>query len=502
MIHYGCDYYPEQWPEPRWAEDARLMQEASFNVARIGEFAWARMEPREGRYDWGWLDRVLETLAGRGIEVVLGTPTAAPPPWLTAAHPEVLPRDRQRQVRHPGSRRHYCPNSPVYRDYSRRIVGALAGRYGGDGRVIGWQIDNGFGCHETHLCYCDTCAARFREWLRARYGSLEALNEAWGGDFWSALYGDWDEVPLPWPTPSYHNPGHVLDFRRFGSDSTAAYQQVQVDLLRALAPGQFVTHNFMPFGSRELDLYDLVAPLDLREHLVECAVEGAQLVLSLGAHPHRVVPFLRDTLRGLHEPQDRHRDDLLEGVAERDRGGQHPTQQQRHHDPRVQDPRLDIAQVGLDHHAAQGLAALLHERVRLQVLLRRGTAFGGRPACPANGGLTAEPREQLAAAIVDRGASNVWVKAHEREALGRRRSIARRQHRGALGGQLLGQRRERPRLRRADGPGVLPQAHDAHQHDRHRRRGSQQSGELALQRQVTQRATHVDAFLNGPWQVR
>ena len=263
VLHYGCDYYPEHWPESRWAEDARLMQEAGFNVARIGEFAWAKMEPTEGHYDWGWLDGAIDILADRAIQVVLGTPTAAPPPWLTTAHPEILPRDQHRRVRHAGSRRHYCPNSPVYREYTQRIVTALAERYGRDKRVIGWQIDNEFGCHDTGRCYCDTCTGRFRQWLQARYGSLEVLNRAWGSVFWSAIYADWDEIPLPWDTLTYHNPSLVLDFYRFGSDSVCDYQQVQVELLRMLAPDQFTIHNFMTFGSRDLDSYDLAASLDL-----------------------------------------------------------------------------------------------------------------------------------------------------------------------------------------------------------------------------------------------
>ncbi len=262
MFFYGCDYYPEHRPESFWEGDARQMQEAGFNVVRIGEFAWARMEPTEGQYDWGWLDRAIEVLHRHGLLVVLGTPTAAPPPWLVATHPEILPRDCHRRVRHAGSRRHYCPNSPTYQEYTRRIVTALAQRYGADERVIGWQIDNEFGCHDTGLCYCDTCAARFQEWLRERYGSLEALNEAWGTVFWSAIYRSWDEIPLPWAAPAEHNPAHLLDFLRFGTDSFRQYQQLQIDILRKHAPGQLITHNYMPFHSRELNFYDLAAPLD------------------------------------------------------------------------------------------------------------------------------------------------------------------------------------------------------------------------------------------------
>ncbi len=262
MLYYGCDYYPEHWPQSRWEEDARLMEQAGFNVARIGEFAWTKMEPTEGCYDWQWLDRAIGILADHHLQVVLGTPTAAPPPWLTTDHPEILPRDEVRRVRHAGSRRHYCPSSPVYRDYTRKIVTSLAERYGGDERVIGWQTDNEFGCHDTGRCYCDVCAARFRAWLQERYGTLDALNEAWGSVFWSALYSDWEEIPLPWAAPAEHNPSHVLDFYRFSSDSLRDYQQLQIDILREHAPDQFITHNFMLFHSREMDGYDLAAPLD------------------------------------------------------------------------------------------------------------------------------------------------------------------------------------------------------------------------------------------------
>jgi beta-galactosidase len=262
MLYYGCDYYPEHWSESRWAEDARLMREAGFNVVRIGEFAWAKIEPSQGCYDWAWLDRAIGILADHDQQVVLSTPTATPPPWLTTAHPEILPRDHHRRVRHAGSRRHCCPSSPIYRDHTRRIVTALAERYGHDERVIGWQTDNEFGCHDTGRCYCDICAAGFREWLCARYGSLEALNSAWGSVFWSALYADWNEITPPWVALAEHNPSHVLDFYRFGSDSVCDYQQLQIDILRALAPDQFITHNLMMFSSRELDFYDLVAPLD------------------------------------------------------------------------------------------------------------------------------------------------------------------------------------------------------------------------------------------------
>lgn len=262
-MYFGVDYYPEQWPEERWAEDARLMQEAGFNVARLAEFSWALLEPEEGRYNFDWLDRAIGILAERGIKIVLGTPTAAPPPWLIISYPDVLPVDEHRRVKGPGTRHHRCANSPAYQEHTRRIVTAMAERYGRHPNVIGWQIDNELGCHDTARCYCERCATAFRRWLRERYEDLEALNEAWGTAFWSQVYYSWEQIHLPWAAPAQHNPGLLLDFYRFSSDSWVSYQQMQIDILRRLAPGQFITHNLMPPALFDLlDYHKLAAPLD------------------------------------------------------------------------------------------------------------------------------------------------------------------------------------------------------------------------------------------------
>ncbi len=262
-MYFGADYYPEHWPEERWAEDARLMRQAGFNVARLAEFAWALLEPEEGRYNFEWLDRAIDILAEHDLQTVLGTPTPAPPPWLVIAYPEVLPVDEHRRVKGPGSRHHRCANSPAYQEYTRRIVTAIAERYGQHPNVIGWQTDNEFGCHETARCYCERCATAFRRWLRERYGDLAALNDAWGAAFWSQVYTTWEQVPLPWAAPAQHNPGLLLDFYRFSSDSWVSYQQMQIDILRRLAPGQFITHNLMPPTLFDLlDYHQLSAPLD------------------------------------------------------------------------------------------------------------------------------------------------------------------------------------------------------------------------------------------------
>ncbi|MBM4464490.1 MAG: beta-galactosidase [Chloroflexi bacterium] len=258
MFYFGVDYYPEHWPEERWPEDARLMAEAGFNVVRLAEFAWSRMEPKQGQYDFDWLDRAIDILTSHDIRVVLGTPTASPPPWLMARHPDSfrVREDGQRVTF--GNRREYCPNNLVYREYTHRIVTRMAEHYADHPAVIGWQIDNEFG----DRCYCPVCARAFQDWLRRRYGSLDELNEKWGTIFWSHVYTDWDQIPLPLETGGSPNPGLALDFFRFSSDSYVAYQQMQVDILREKCPEHFVTHNFHGFHYEGLNYFDLARDLD------------------------------------------------------------------------------------------------------------------------------------------------------------------------------------------------------------------------------------------------
>jgi beta-galactosidase len=258
----GVCYYPEHWPEARWATDARLMREAGLEIARIGEFAWAQMEPEEGRFDWGWLDRAVDTLAAENLTIVLGTPTPTPPAWLVRKYPEVLPVDAEGRVRRFGSRRHVCPNSPEYYRLTERIVVALAERYGRRPELIGWQIDNEFGCHDTARCYCEKCAAAFREWLKERYGTLDALNEAWGTAFWSQWYSDWEQIGPPILAVTEQNASHVLDYWRFSSDAWVNYEAFQARLLREHGnPDKFITHNYMG-NFPDLDYHKLGGPLD------------------------------------------------------------------------------------------------------------------------------------------------------------------------------------------------------------------------------------------------
>lgn len=258
----GVCYYPEHWPQERWPLDAKLIRQAGISLVRIAEFAWAVMEPRAGEYSWNWLDQAIEVLAAEGLQIILGTPTASPPPWLCRAHPDILPVDVQgRRLRY-GSRRHYCANNASYHQHTQRIVTAMASRYGNHPAVIGWQIDNEFGCHGTARCYCDTCATSFRHWIEEKYETIDDLNHAWGTIFWSQIYGDWDDIEPPNLTPAEPNPSHVLDYYRFCSDTYLSYQQLQLTTLRALiTDGQFVTTNFMSQFT-DLDYHDLGAPID------------------------------------------------------------------------------------------------------------------------------------------------------------------------------------------------------------------------------------------------
>ncbi|WP_272976568.1 beta-galactosidase [Deinococcus geothermalis] len=255
-----CDY-PEHVAEDRWRVYARQQRELGLRFVRLAEFAWSRIEPRPGEYDWDWLDRAVAAYDAEGLRVVLCTPTATPPAWLIRAHPEILPYDAQGRVREFGSRRHYDFASPVYREHSRRITRALAERYGEHPAVVGWQTDNEFACHGTGRSYGGASAAAFPGWLRQKYGTLEALNAAWGNVFWSMEYSDWAQIRPPVLTVTEPNPAHVLDYFRFASDLIRDFQAEQVAILRERSPGRFVTHNFMIFESG-FDHYAVARALD------------------------------------------------------------------------------------------------------------------------------------------------------------------------------------------------------------------------------------------------
>lgn len=243
-IAMGCDYNPEQWPREVWREDVALMREAGVGFVTLGVFSWALLEPAPGRFEFGWLDEVLGLLHEGGIAVDMATATASPPPWLTSAHPEILPVDADGRTLWPGSRQSWCPSSPVFRQYALQLVAAMARRYGTHPAVRLWHVSNELGCHNGR-CWCDISAQAFRMWLTDRYGDVEKLNDAWGTAFWSQRYGSFDEVLPPRITTAVPNPTQQLDFARFSSDELLDYHRAERDVLRDICPDTPVTTNFM-----------------------------------------------------------------------------------------------------------------------------------------------------------------------------------------------------------------------------------------------------------------
>ncbi len=270
-MYFGVDYYPEHWvyplagtpeaPESRWQRDVELMVEAGVNVVRMGEFAWGLYEPEEGRFDFAWMRRAMDLFGQAGIQVVLGTPTAAPPIWLARKHPEILPVDAHGLRRHEGTRRAYCLNSNAYWEYSKHIIHALAGALGDHPQLIAWQMDNGLGGHNTEQSFNDETRRDWHAWLKAKYESIARLNDLMGTRFWTQTVTDWEQVPMPQAAPTVHNPALVLDWMRFGSDTLVAYSRMQADLLHQLTPKIPVTQNLRAL-TRNFDHFDMAETLD------------------------------------------------------------------------------------------------------------------------------------------------------------------------------------------------------------------------------------------------
>jgi beta-galactosidase len=289
-IALGCDYNPEQWPRAVWREDVRLMQEAGVGFVTLGVFSWALLEPRPGEFDFGWLDEVVGLLTDGGIAIDMATATAAPPPWLTTAHPEILPVDQAGHTLWPGSRQSWCPSSPVFRERALALVEQMARRYGTHPAVRLWHVSNELGCHNGR-CWCDVSAAAFRRWLAGRYGDIERLNDAWGTAFWSQHYTTFDEVLPPRITPAVPNPTQQLDFARFSSDALLDYHRAERDVLRTHSAVP-VTTNFMISAHQSEQDYFAWAP--------ECDVVSQDHYLDHRLpHPHAEQAFADDLTRGV-----------------------------------------------------------------------------------------------------------------------------------------------------------------------------------------------------------
>ncbi|WP_347304584.1 beta-galactosidase (plasmid) [Croceibacterium sp. TMG7-5b_MA50] len=253
----GSAWYPEQWPEERWEADLALMKAHGANVVRIGEFAWSRMQPAEGEYDMDWLVRAVRMAGRHGMKVVIGTPTDTPPAWMTQKYPDILRIEGDGTVIGHGGRRQFSISSPRYRELARDIVGRMVAAVGRDPNVIGWQIGNEY----TNESYDDAARANWHRWLQAKYGTLDALNDAWTTAYWSQTYTAWDQVPF---NEEVGNPGWMLDLKRFITDEWVAFQGNQLDVIRAgVGPDQFITTNLGGLGwANKFDRYDINRPLD------------------------------------------------------------------------------------------------------------------------------------------------------------------------------------------------------------------------------------------------
>ncbi|MFY1669164.1 beta-galactosidase [Plantactinospora sp. WMMB334] len=289
-LAYGGDYNPEQWPEPVWAEDVELMRTAGVNLVSVGIFAWALLEPAEGRFEFGWLDRLLDLLHGGGIAVDLATPTAVPPAWFRRRYPEARLVDRHGVPLGGGARQSFCPSSPAYAEASARITEQLARRYADHPALVLWHSHNEYGGANA-LCHCATSAEAFRDWLRTRYGDLDGLNAAWGTTFWGQRYGDWAEIEPPVAAPTSVNPSQQLDFLRFSSDAHLANFRRERDILRRLSPGVPVTTNFMIANCKTIDYWRWAAEVDVvsNDHYLRAEEPENHIELAMCADLTRAV---------------------------------------------------------------------------------------------------------------------------------------------------------------------------------------------------------------------
>jgi len=254
----GSAWYPEQWPESQWETDLANMRKAGLNLVRVGEFAWSSLEPSEGHYDLDWMERAIAAAARHGIVTIIGTPTDAPPAWLTTKYPEVLRVSEDgKQMQH-GSRRQFSIGSARYRELCADIVAQLAKRFGHNPHVVAWQIGNEY----TEDSFDDESRRRFHRWLEKKYGSLDALNQHWVTAYWSQTYSDWNQIPM---TTGRANPGLLLDYKRFVTDTWRDFQRNQVEVLRKqVEPRQLITTNLGGLGwANRFNRQMIAADLDI-----------------------------------------------------------------------------------------------------------------------------------------------------------------------------------------------------------------------------------------------
>ncbi|TKV27281.1 beta-galactosidase [Arthrobacter sp. NamB2] len=284
QLRYGGDYNPEQWPRHVWLEDIALMQQTGINLVSIGIFSWALLEPRDGEFDFTFLDDIMDLLASAGIDVDLGTPTAAPPAWFWKKYPQARPVTREGVTLGHGSRGMASPSSPEYRHHAARITAELARRYAAHPALRMWHVHNEYGAPISE-CYSEHSVRAFRAWLEHRYGTLEALNNAWGTTFWGQRYGEWDEIDAPRLSATVVNPAHRLDFKRFTSDSLLECYVLERDTIRQYTPDLPVTTNFMATSCPSLDYWSWAREVDVvaNDHYLTAEREDNHVLLALDA---------------------------------------------------------------------------------------------------------------------------------------------------------------------------------------------------------------------------
>jgi len=273
---YGVQYYPEQWPEERWATDAAMMQRAGVNTVRMGEFAWSAYEPLEGEIHFEWMDRSISLLHEHGIKVLMCTCSRTPPPWVFAKYPGVLNVTADGQVNNYGKRYTIGLAHPEFDRLAKRIDRAVIEHFANNPAIVGWQVDNEVGGGND--CYCPLCHGYFQDFLREKYGTVEQLNQAWGAHFWSFHFSDFNEVPLP-----ANNPQLSLEYRRFLSKLNVDFTRSRSEMIHRIDPGKFVTTNFQSFSVKHTDYFDTVKTIDIP---------------GMNHYPPRSPEFILDYYRG------------------------------------------------------------------------------------------------------------------------------------------------------------------------------------------------------------
>jgi beta-galactosidase len=287
----GVDYYPEHWDKSLWESDADLMKKTGVKIVRMGEFAWCRFEPEDGRFDFEWLDEIVQMFAEREIDVVLCTPTNCPPLWLCEKYPEIVPTGRDGRSNDAFIRGHRCVNNPVFLRYAERIVDVMTKHYAQNRAVVAWQIDNEL---EANFCFCDNCKRELRGWFKKKYGTVENLNRAHGNIVWSGEYSSWEQIKPPFGSNphAWLNSAFMLDFNRYASDSAVKYVRMQTDIIRKNCPNAAVTTNtwfcrnmpdfYEEFSQLDFVSYDNYPTTKIPENPEECYTHSFHLDLMRG----------------------------------------------------------------------------------------------------------------------------------------------------------------------------------------------------------------------------